>query len=64
MVVIFRKKNEGKTRTCNAKCYNAKGQVCACICEGTNHGVGMKGAIENTTEMIRQIEVELQLPLV
>ncbi|MCK4298970.1 MAG: hypothetical protein KAX80_05525 [Planctomycetes bacterium] len=32
---------------CDAKCYNAKGAVCRCICGGKNHGVGLQRAIAN-----------------
>ncbi len=33
---------------CDAKCHNAKGPNCRCICGGINHGVGNNQAIENT----------------
>ena len=32
------------TRRCDAKCYNAHGEECECICEGMNHGVGLATA--------------------
>ena len=37
---------------CNAKCYNAKGDRCTCICDGLNHGTGYKQAIENMVKML------------
>lgn len=36
------------TGRCDAKCYNAKGPKCKCICRGDNHGVGLNQAIHNT----------------
>lgn len=33
---------------CDAKCYNAKKPTCRCVCGGTNHGVGINRAINNT----------------
>lgn len=35
---------------CDARCYNAKGKRCRCICKGANHGVGLNQAIHNTYE--------------
>lgn len=36
-----------KTGRCDAKCYNAKGHHCTCICGGINHGKGLKHAIQD-----------------
>lgn len=36
---------------CDALCYTAKRDLCECVCEGTNHGVGLEQAIANTREM-------------
>lgn len=33
---------------CDAKCYNAKGPKCTCLCGGVNHGAGKNNAIDNT----------------
>lgn len=64
----------GQKRRCDAKCYNAKHAKCTCICGGTNHGKGLKKAIENTMQMAdsmlsqagtkidREIPVQLNLP--
>lgn len=38
-------------RSCNAKCYNATGKRCTCICGGRNHGVGLKQAIKNSAQL-------------
>lgn len=40
---------------CNANCYNAKHEVCVCVCGGRNHGVGHDKAVEN----VRQMQEEL-----
>jgi ribosome-associated translation inhibitor RaiA len=32
------------TRRCDAKCYNATGAECECICGGLNHGEGLRKA--------------------
>ena len=44
---------EGKKKrlACNARCYNAKRELCACPCGGVNHGVGLQVALENTKRM-------------
>jgi len=35
---------------CDAKCHNAIGPVCTCICGGKNHGVGSQKAAENVQQ--------------
>lgn len=30
---------DGRTRRCDAKCHNARGTRCKCICDGANHGI-------------------------
>lgn len=35
---------------CDAKCHDAKGPKCTCICGGMNHGVGINKVIDNTHE--------------
>jgi len=47
-LLIARSKDGKRTRTCNARCYNAKGKRCTCICGGKNHGVGYDQALDNT----------------
>ena len=49
-VLITQKTSGGRTRTCNARCYNAKGDTCVCICNHMNHGVGLEKAVENTDD--------------
>jgi len=41
--------NSGKRR-CDARCYEAKGKDCHCVCGGENHGIGLAAAVENTKE--------------
>ena len=41
--------SEGERR-CDARCYDATGPECDCICGGMNHGKGLKAATENTCE--------------
>lgn len=31
-------------RSCDARCYNAKGPKCRCVCDSVNHGVGLMEA--------------------
>jgi len=52
MTTLILKKNlKGAiTGRCDAKCYNAKGTHCTCICGGINHGKGRNQAINNTEE--------------
>jgi hypothetical protein len=42
---------DGCIGRCDAKCYNAWGPECHCICQGANHGAGKQEAIENTREL-------------
>jgi hypothetical protein len=39
---------------CDARCYNAINPGCDCICNGKNHGGGLKQAIENTAKEAEQ----------
>lgn len=43
--------SDGCIGRCDAKCYNATGQHCDCICGGMNHGVGKQQAEKNTREL-------------
>lgn len=43
--LILRKDKSGAiTGVCGAKCYNAKGKKCHCVCAGINHGLGLEKA--------------------
>lgn len=49
----------GNQRFCSAKCYNAHGHDCTCICNGANHGVGPDKAAQNvqaiSQELVRHV---------
>lgn len=49
--LISQHNSDGCVGRCDAKCYNAKGRECDCICGGKNHGVGLKQAVENTVNL-------------
>jgi hypothetical protein len=38
----------GSIGQCDARCYDATGGPCGCICTGANHGAGRRRAIRNT----------------
>jgi len=42
---------DGLMGRCDAKCYNAWGPECHCICQGGNHGAGKQEATDNTREL-------------
>lgn len=42
------------TGQCDAKCYDATGPDCNCICGGKNHGAGKAQATQNTIEMANE----------
>jgi hypothetical protein len=47
MVLITAVDENGKViRKCDARCYNAKGEHCKCVCGGRNHGLGLDAARE------------------
>lgn len=48
-LIICKPTDGTATRRCDARCYNAKGPKCNCICEGMNHGKGFNIAIRNTS---------------
>lgn len=41
---------DGPTQRCDARCYNAKGGKCACICGGRNHSAGIEKALDNVRQ--------------
>lgn len=61
MTVLIKQKSNGRrTRVCSARCYNAKGPNCVCICGGANHGVGLEQATENTEKMAEELAKKAQ----
>lgn len=52
-MTLFRKIDYLNNRVlgqCDARCYNADGHYCTCICNGINHGRGLYTAINNTAK--------------
>jgi len=57
MIIIKEYAQNGKNlRRCDARCYNAKGKKCLCICDGINHGKGIDFVIENSIHLGKQLE--------
>ena len=52
MTLIAVYNSDGCVGRCDAKCYNAEGPECDCICGGRNHGAGKQKAVENTREYV------------
>ena len=44
--------SDGVVGRCDAKCYDATGADCDCICGGKNHGAGLAIAQENVNEHV------------
>lgn len=40
---------------CDARCYDARGPDCSCVCGGRNHGKGLQAALEQTLESFEEI---------
>lgn len=51
MMLLTQKIGDGPVRRCDARCYNAHGGECDCICGGRNHGAGVDKALDNVREM-------------
>lgn len=49
MIVLFAYNSDRCMRCCDAKCHDAKGVKCACVCGGVFHGKG------NGTSELRQV---------
>ena len=59
MVTLIRwSTSGGEQGRCDAKCYDASGPDCDCICGGRNHGKGQDQAIENTRELAKAMIAE------
>ncbi len=48
MTLIAIYKEDKCAGRCDARCYNAKGEDCHCVCQGMNHGKGFDEARANT----------------
>ena len=55
MTLITLRTKTGTTRSCSARCHDAKGKRCNCICGGMLHGVGLDAGID----VIRQADARL-----
>ncbi|MBA7546281.1 hypothetical protein ES705_38666 [subsurface metagenome] len=53
----------GRIRLCDARCHNAQGDKCSCICNGKNHGVGLRQAIINSQKSLN-LDPKLSLNLI
>jgi hypothetical protein len=58
MTLITIGNSEG-SRRCDARCYDAKGSNCDCMCGGKNHGKGLQVASENTALIGKKLMEEL-----
>ena len=59
MTLMSQGDNYGERR-CDARCYDAKGPHCDCICGGKNHGAGLKQAQENTAVIGKDLIAKLE----
>lgn len=48
--VLLRATTETGIKVCNSKCYEAKSDICTCICNGLNHKKGLEQAKLNILE--------------
>ena len=52
---------DGVKHRCDARCYDAHGEICTCVCGGRNHGAGKVKAMNNIydlyEDMIREAEI-------
>ena len=53
--------SEGCQGRCDAKCYDAIGDDCDCICGGLNHGKGIQTATKNLSQVIEKMDENLDL---
>lgn len=51
----------GNVLTCDARCYNAKGTECHCICGGLNHGKGENIATTFTDHLYELITMQIKI---
>jgi hypothetical protein len=55
MILMTQKIGQDATRRCDARCYNAKGGKCNCICGGRNHCAGEQKALDNVRTMFAPV---------
>ena len=49
MIAVYN--SDGCIGRCDAKCHNATGPRCTCVCGGKNHGCALKQAQPNSWEI-------------
>ncbi len=47
--------SQGCLGRCDARCHEARGTVCRCVCGGANHGVGAEHAAANAARLGEEI---------
>jgi len=52
--LIISKGRKRSTHRCDERCYDSADKKCRCICQGKNHGVGLKQALINTAMLAEQ----------
>lgn len=52
--LILQVSSSGQRRRCDARCYNGQHARCRCVCGGRNHGAGLKQALENMREFVKE----------
>ncbi len=55
-IIIRRNKSGAITGRCDARCYNANGKKCHCVCGGVNHGKGINEAILISYNLFKDIK--------
>lgn len=56
--LILVRNSSGVVGRCDARCYNADGDVCDCVCGGANHGKGYGQAVANVRACMEQLVAE------
>lgn len=52
---------DGIVGTCDARCYNATGGECHCVCGGLNHGMGENFATTFTDHLYEMITMQIKI---
>jgi len=60
MTLISIHNSEDCVGRCDARCYEAKGDLCECCCGGMNHKKGLQVAMEQTQEHAKRLLVAFQ----
>lgn len=58
--LIVVKDSKRITHRCAERCYNAISRPCRCVCQGTNHGLGLKKALIRTALFASQYPTDTQ----